>query len=403
MDGSRDALAELISLESGKALPEARGEVAYGAEFIRWYAEEAAHIRGSYADSPAGGDRFVVERRPVGPCLHITPWNFPLAMVTRKVAPALAAGCTVVVKPPKETPLTSLVLAGWADQAGIPPGVLNVVTTSSSGPLVETLTGDPRLRKLSFTGSTEVGRHLLRACSEHIIRTSMELGGNAPLIVFADADIDLAVREAVIAKMRNAGESCIAANRIFVEDAVADEFTGAFVTAIAAMEVGHPLAGSDVGPLINSTEAERVEALIGEAVGEGSTLAIGGGTHGPGHFIEPAVLLDVPDGAAILDNEIFGPVAPILRFRDEAEVLARANATPFGLAAYLFTKDLNRAWRVSDSLDAGMVGINKGVVSNVAAPFGGTKSSGLGREGGPEGLDEYLEDRYVLFGGSRPA
>ncbi len=321
-------------------------------------------------------------------------------MVTRKVAPALAAGCTVVVKPPKETPLTSLVLAAWAEEAGCPPGVLNVVPTSRSGPFVEALTGDARLRKLSFTGSTEVGRHLLRACSEHIIRTSMELGGNAPLIVFADADLDLAVSEAVIAKMRNAGESCIAANRIYVEEPLADEFAEAFVAAIEAMEVGHALAGADVGPLINAESVERVEALVGEAVRDGSTLATGGGTHGPGHFLEPAVLLDVPDGAAILDNEIFGPVAPIQRFRDEADVLAKANATPFGLAAYLFTTDLDRAWRASDGLDAGMIGVNKGVVSNVAAPFGGTKASGLGREGGPEGLDEYLEDRYVLFGNS---
>ncbi len=400
VSANAESLARLISLESGKVLPEARGEVRYGAEFLRWYSEEAAHIRGSYAASPDGADRFVVQRRPVGPCLLITPWNFPLAMVTRKLAPALAAGCTAIVKPPKETPLTSLAVAGWASEAGLPDGVLNVVTTSRSAPLSAALTSDPRLRKLSFTGSTEVGRHLLRAASDQLIRTSMELGGNAALIVFADADLDLAIREAVVAKMRNAGQSCIAANRIYVEDAVAEEFIARFVAEMEGLSVGHPLEGADVGPLIDNDAVERVDGIVQEAVTRGASLALGGEAQdGPGNFYSPTVLVDVPDDARVLNEEIFGPVAPIQRFSSEGEVVRLANATPFGLASYLFTSDLERAWRVTDQLETGMVGVNKGVVSNVAAPFGGLKSSGLGREGGPEGLDQYLEDRYILFGG----
>ncbi|MFN8160782.1 MAG: NAD-dependent succinate-semialdehyde dehydrogenase [Solirubrobacterales bacterium] len=398
-----EPLARLIALESGKAMAEARAEVGYGTEFLRWYSEEAAHLRGSYADSPAGADRFVVQRRPVGPCLLITPWNFPLAMVTRKLAPALAAGCSVVVKPPKETPLTALAVAGWAEHAGVPAGVLNVVPTARSAPLGEALLGDPRLRKLSFTGSTEVGRHLLRAASENLVRTSMELGGNAPLIIFADADLDLAVREAVVAKIRNGGESCVAANRIYVEGKVAEEFVERFASALQSLTVGHPLEGADVGPLINDEALERIDGLVADAVVQGSALVTGGKAlpgAGPGSYYAPTVLVDVPPECRIMHEEIFGPVAPIQRFTSEEEVVRLANETPFGLASYLFTSDLGRSWRVADRLEAGMVGVNKGVVSNVAAPFGGVGASGLGREGGPEGLDEYLEERYILFGGT---
>jgi succinate-semialdehyde dehydrogenase/glutarate-semialdehyde dehydrogenase len=399
----REELALLITLEMGKPLEESRAEVTYGAEFLRWFSEEAARIGGRYADHAEGTGRVLTRRHPIGPCILITPWNFPLAMATRKIAPAIAAGCTMVVKPAKQTPLTTLLFARILQDCGLPPGVLNVLTTSSSGPLVETLIADGRARKLSFTGSTEVGRVLMGLCAERVMRTSMELGGNAPLIVFDDADLDRAVGGAMLAKLRNGGESCTAANRIYVQQGIAEEFVAAFAERMRAVRVGRGTGQVELGPMIDRAGREKIQELVDDASTKGARLLAGGhALEGPGYFYAPTVLDEVPAHARILSEEIFGPVAPIVRFGAEDEAIAAANATEYGLVAYLFTQDLDRALRVSDRLDTGMVGINQGVVSNAAAPFGGIKQSGIGREGGPEGLEEYLTTKYVAIA-SAPA
>jgi succinate-semialdehyde dehydrogenase / glutarate-semialdehyde dehydrogenase len=391
-------LALLITLEMGKPLAESRAELVYGAEFLRWFSEEAVRIGGRYADHAEGTGRVLTRRHPVGPCLLITPWNFPLAMATRKIGPALAAGCTMVVKPAKQTPLTTLLFARILEEVGLPPGVLNVLTTRSSGPLVEALIADGRARKLSFTGSIEVGRVLLGLCAERVMRTSMELGGNAPLIVFDDADLELAVEGALLAKLRNGGESCTAANRIYVQQGIAAEFVTAFAAGMQAVRVGRGTEQVQLGPMIDEPAREKIQQLIDDACARGAKLLCGGhALAGDGYFYAPTVLDEVPRDARILNEEIFGPVAPIVRFGDERDAIAAANATEYGLVAYAFTENLDRALRVSDELDTGMVGINQGVVSNAAAPFGGIKQSGLGREGGPEGLEEYLSTKYIAI------
>jgi succinate-semialdehyde dehydrogenase/glutarate-semialdehyde dehydrogenase len=394
----REEFALLITMEMGKPLAEARAEVDYGAEFLRWFSEEAGRIGGRYADHAAGTGRLLTRRHPVGPCILITPWNFPLAMATRKIAPALAAGCTMVVKPAKQTPLTTLLFARLLLDAGLPPGVLNVVTTRSSGPLVDALIADGRARKLSFTGSTEVGRVLLERCAQRVMRTSMELGGNAPLLVFDDADLERAVEGALLAKLRNGGESCTAANRIYVQDGIADEFVAAFAKRMGEVEVGRGTEAVGLGPMIDRPAVEKIQELVDDATAKGAEALTGGSPlPGTGHFYPATVLDRVPRSARALSEEIFGPVAPIVRFASEDEAIAAANATEFGLVAYAFTRDLDRALRISDRLDTGMVGINQGVVSNAAAPFGGVKQSGIGREGGFEGLDEYLTTKYVAI------
>ncbi|WP_426518001.1 NAD-dependent succinate-semialdehyde dehydrogenase [Diaminobutyricibacter sp. McL0618] len=392
-----DEFALTMTLEMGKPLAESRGEVAYGAEFLRWFSEEAPRIAGRYSTAPDGANRLLVVKRPVGPCLFITPWNFPLAMATRKIAPAIAAGCTMVLKPAALTPLTALLLTQVFEEAGLPAGVLNVIPTTRAGAVTGPLIRDPRLRKLSFTGSTEVGRRLIADSAEQVLRVSMELGGNAPFIVFDDADIPAAVTGGILAKMRNGGEACVAANRFLVHESVAEEFTTAFVERMAAFT---PARGTDpestVGPLVDEATRNKVSSLVAEAIEDGATVAVGGQpVPGPGYFYQPTVLTGVPASARILNEEIFGPVAPITTFRTEAEAIELANATPFGLVCFAYTADLNRALRLAEELDTGMLGINAGVVSNPAAPFGGVKQSGLGREGGFEGIDEYLETRYV--------
>ena len=390
-------LALLMTLEMGKPLKESRAEIVYGAEFLRWFSEEAVRIEGSYAVSPNGQGRVLTMRQPVGPCLLITPWNFPLAMGTRKIAPAIAAGCTMVVKPAQQTPLSMLALAQILDEAGLPGGVLNLVTASSSGSTMEPLIRDRRLRKLSFTGSTEVGRKLMQQSSDGLLRLSMELGGNAPFLVFEDADLDAAVTGAVIAKMRNIGEACTAANRFHVAAPVANEFAARLARRLGAMKVGRGTEdGVEVGPLIDSTQRDKVAELVDDATGRGArTLTGGAAVDGPGYFYEATVLADVPDDARLLGEEIFGPVAPIRSFESEDDAIAAANATEYGLVAYVFTRDLKRALRVVERLETGMVGLNQGMVSNAAAPFGGVKASGFGREGGHEGINEYLEVKYV--------
>jgi succinate-semialdehyde dehydrogenase/glutarate-semialdehyde dehydrogenase len=394
----REEFALLITMEMGKPLAEARAEVDYGAEFLRWFSEEPARMGGRYADHAQGTGRLLTRRHPVGPCLLITPWNFPLAMATRKIAPAVAAGCTMVVKPAKQTPLTTLLFARLLVDAGLPDGVLNVVTSRRAGPLVEALISDGRARKLSFTGSTEVGRVLLAQCAERVMRTSMELGGNAPLLVFDDADIDKALDGAVLAKLRNGGESCTAANRIYVQEGIADEFVAAYTERLAAVRCGRGTGDVELGPMIDEPAVEKIQELVDDAVQRGAEVLCGGERlNGPGHFYPATVLDKVPASARALREEIFGPVAPIVRFSSEDEGIAAANDTEYGLVAYAFTRDLDRALRVSDRLDTGMVGINQGVVSNAAAPFGGVKQSGVGREGGFEGLDEYLATKYVAI------
>jgi len=392
-----DAFTELISLEMGKTLAEARGEVAYGAEFFRWFSEEAVRIAGSYLPAPAGGSRLLTMKQPVGPCLLITPWNFPLAMATRKIGPAIAAGCTMVVKPAELTPLTTLKLVTVLTEAGLPAGVLNVVPSTHAADISSALMADDRLRKVSFTGSTEVGRILVRQSSEVLQRVSMELGGNAPFLVFEDADLDAAVDGAMIAKLRNMGEACTAANRFLVHEAVAEEFASRLSDRMSGLTVGRgQAAGTDVGPLINEDAVESVHELVTDAVHDGAKLLCGGTpVDGPGWFYPPTVLLGVPAEARINEVEIFGPVAPITTFASDEEAIERANATEFGLASYLFTRDLDRALRVAERIEAGMVGVNTGLLSNPAAPFGGVKSSGFGREGGFEGIEEYLETKYV--------
>ena len=392
-----EEFALLMTLEMGKPLAEARGEVAYGAEFFRWFSEEAVRIHGRYSVAPNGASRLLTMKQPVGPTLMITPWNFPLAMGTRKIGPAIAAGCTMVVKPASQTPLTMLLLASVMEECGVPAGVLNVVTTAHTGAVMEPIIRDPRLRKLTFTGSTGVGQKLVEQSAQSLLRLSMELGGNAPFIVFEDADVDAAVNGAMLAKMRNIGEACTAANRFLVHESVAAEFSEKFAARMGALSVGDGTKdGIDVGPLVDQKAREGVDALVQEAVAGGARVVVGGGhAEGPGWFYQPTVLTDVPADARIAVEEIFGPVAPISTFQTEQEALTRANDTAYGLIAYAFTRDLSRALRVSEALEFGMVGINQGVVSNPAAPFGGVKASGFGREGGFEGIDEYLEVKYV--------
>jgi succinate-semialdehyde dehydrogenase/glutarate-semialdehyde dehydrogenase len=397
MIADAESLARLMVMENGKALRDARAEVSYAAEFFRWFAEEAVRIDGMVKGAPSGANRILVQHQPVGVSVLVTPWNFPAAMATRKIGPALAAGCTVVLKPAKETPLSALAVAAILAEAGVPDGVVNVLPTTSPGPVVGAMLADPRVRKLSFTGSTEVGRMLLRTAADTIANCSMELGGNAPFLVFGDADVDAAIEGAMIAKMRNGGEACTAANRFYVHDAVADEFTQKFAARLSALHVGPGLdEGTDLGPLVNADTKSKVATLVEEATKEGSRVVTGG--HAPdrrGYFYSPTVLDDVPPTAGILNEEIFGPVAPIVRFTDTDQAIAMANSTEYGLVSYLYTADLRRAFQVADALEAGMVGINRGVVSDPAAPFGGVKQSGLGREGGHEGLLEFTETKYI--------
>jgi succinate-semialdehyde dehydrogenase/glutarate-semialdehyde dehydrogenase len=394
-----DELALLMTLEMGKPLAESRAEVAYAAEFLRWFSEEAVRIDGRYAVAPTGQGRLLTMRQPVGPCLLITPWNFPMAMGTRKIGPAVAAGCTMVVKPAQLTPLSMLALGRILQEAGLPAGVLNIVTSSSARSVVDPLLADPRLRKLSFTGSTEVGKGLLAKAADQVLQVSMELGGNAPFVVFEDADLDAAVEGAVIAKMRNIGEACTAANRFHVAEAVAEEFSGRLAERLSAMRVGRGVDdGVQVGPLIDGAARDKVAELVDDAVTKGAEVLTGGKPlDGAGHFFPPTVLAGVTGDARVLKEEVFGPVAPVTTFADEAEAIAAANDTEYGLVAYLFTRDLKRALRVTEALESGMVGCNQGMVSNPAAPFGGVKQSGLGREGGPEGIDEYLSIKYVAI------
>ena len=392
-----DELALLMTLEMGKPLDHSRSEVLYAAEFFRWFSEEAVRIRGDYLVAPDGNGRILTMRQPVGPCLFVTPWNFPMAMGTRKIGPALAAGCTMVVKPASLTPLSMLALARLLEDCGVPAGVVNVVTTSHSGATLDPLYADPRLRKLSFTGSTEVGRQLMARSSEQVLRVSMELGGNAPFLVFADANLDAAVEGAVLAKMRNVGEACTAANRFLVERGVAEDFAARLAERIGAMKVGRGTEpGVEVGPLVDRATRDKVDELVRDATSQGARALVGGGhPDGPGWFFDPTVLADVPPTARMLSEEIFGPVAPVVTFGSDDEAVAMANATEFGLVAYVYTRDLERALRVVERLETGMVGLNRGMVSNPAAPFGGVKQSGIGREGGREGIEEYLETKYV--------
>jgi len=393
----RDELADLIVLESGKSWADAQGEITYAAEFFRWFAEEAVRAVGHVQTAPNGDKRILTVYQPIGVSVLITPWNFPAAMATRKMGPALAAGCTVVLKPASDTPLTALALAALMERAGVPAGVVNVLPSRRSGDVAEAMLLDPRTRKLSFTGSTEVGRGLLELAARNVVSCSMELGGNAPFVVFADADLDAAVEGAMVAKMRNGGESCIAANRFIVEQTVAGEFSRRLAEAMGALRVG---PGQDretqVGPMINERAAQDIDAMVQASIAAGAQVLVGGERpSGPGAFYPPTVLGGLRADDPILDIEIFGPVAPVVSFADEAEAVALANATPFGLAAYVYTSDLARALRVSERIDAGMVGVNRGFISDPAAPFGGVKQSGLGREGGHEGLLEFLEAKYI--------
>jgi succinate-semialdehyde dehydrogenase/glutarate-semialdehyde dehydrogenase len=392
-----DSLAALMTLENGKALRDAKAEAVYSAEFFRWYAEEAVRMEGSLAIAPSGANRILVQLQPVGVSVLVTPWNFPAAMATRKIGPALAAGCTVIMKPASETPLTALAVAAILQEAGVPGGVVNVVQTSSAGPTVAAMLADPRVRKLSFTGSTEVGRILLGTAAKTITNCSMELGGNAPFIVFEDADLDAAVEGALIAKLRNGGEACTAANRFYVHEAVADQFNATFAKRMKAMVVGPGLDEStEIGPLVNEATRSKVAGLVDGATSGGANVVTGGGAPDRrGYFYTPTLLDGVSSDAAILDTEIFGPVAPVVRFTDEADAIRWANASEFGLVTYVYTQDLRRGLRVSEALEAGMIGLNRGLVSDPAAPFGGVKQSGLGREGAHEGLLEYTETKYI--------
>ncbi|KQM60643.1 NAD-dependent succinate-semialdehyde dehydrogenase [Agreia sp. Leaf210] len=391
--------ALLMTLEMGKPLAEAAGEVAYGGEFLRWFSEEAVRISGRYGQNPEGTGTMVVSQRPVGPCFLITPWNFPLAMATRKIAPALAAGCTVVVKPAELTPLTTLFFAKLLEDAGLPAGVLNVITTSASGAVSEPIISDPRLRKLSFTGSTGVGQKLIAQSAANVLRTSMELGGNAPFVVFDDADLDKAVDGAMLAKFRNIGQACTAANRFIVHEAVADEFARRIAERVKGLSIGRGTEqGVDIGPLINDKAVDKADGLVQDAVSRGARVVTGGKrVDGPGSFYEPTVVSGVVAGSEILREEIFGPVVSIVTFANEDEGVRLANDTQYGLVSYVFTADLARGQRMIERLETGMMGLNVGVVSNAAAPFGGVKQSGLGREGGLEGIHEYLSTKYTLI------
>jgi succinate-semialdehyde dehydrogenase / glutarate-semialdehyde dehydrogenase len=394
-----DELALLMTLEMGKPVAESRAEVAYAAEFFRWFAEEAVRIDGRYAVAPNGAGRLLTMKQPVGPCVLITPWNFPMAMGTRKIGPAVAAGCTMVIKPAGLTPLSMLALAQILQEAGLPAGVLNLVTTSSSGAVMEPLIKDGRVRKLSFTGSTEVGRKLLAQAADNVLRVSMELGGNAPFLIFDDANLDAAVEGALLAKMRNIGEACTAANRFHVAEPVAAAFADRLAERMAALKLGRGTEdGVQVGPLIDKNAVDKVSELVGDAIDKGARAVVGARPGaGRGYFYQPTVLADVPADARVLKEEIFGPVAPVAAFDSEEAAVAAANDTEFGLVAYVYTADLKRAFRVVEALETGMVGLNQGIVSNPAAPFGGVKQSGFGREGGAEGIDEYLEIKYVAM------
>ena len=399
MTGRADELALLMTLEMGKPLAESKAEIAYAAEFLRWFSEEAVRIEGRYATAPNGVGRLITMRQPVGPCYAITPWNFPAAMGTRKIGPAVAAGCTMVIKPAQQTPLSMLALGKLFEEAGLPAGVLNVITSSSSSEVSKPIISDPRLRKLTFTGSTEVGRKLVEQSAEGLLRTSMELGGNAPFIVFPDADVDAAVEGAVLAKMRNIGEACTAANRFHVAGKVADEFTEKLAAKLGEMKIGRGTEEDvNVGPLIDDAQRGKVAELVEDATGKGAQVLVGGRARdGAGYFYEPTVLGGVSEDARLLKEEIFGPVAPVIGFDDEDAAIAAANDTEYGLVAYVYTRDIKRAFRVVEKLQTGMVGLNQGMVSNPAAPFGGVKASGFGREGGPEGIEEYLNIKYVAM------
>jgi succinate-semialdehyde dehydrogenase/glutarate-semialdehyde dehydrogenase len=402
----QDELALLMTLEMGKPVAESKAEIVYAANFLRWYSEEAVRINGRFTINETGKGRVLTMKQPVGPCVFITPWNFPLAMGTRKIGPALAAGCTCVVKPAKQTPLSMLALAQILEEAGLPGGVLNVITASKSGEIMEPLIKDPRTRKLSFTGSTPVGKTLIRQGAEQVLKMSMELGGNAPFLVFADADLDQAVEGAVLAKMRNGGEACTSANRFLVHEAVADAFAQRLAERIGSLKVGRGTDdGIQVGPLIDESQRSKVEELVNDAVSKGAKVLTGGRRTGDaGYFFAPTVLAEVPEDAELLREEIFGPVAPITTFSTDDEAVAAANATEYGLVSYVYTTDVNRAFRVIEALETGMIGFNQGMVSNAGAPFGGVKQSGFGREGGPEGLEEYLEIKYVAMNvGTEPA
>ncbi|MFJ4682638.1 NAD-dependent succinate-semialdehyde dehydrogenase [Streptomyces sp. NPDC091377] len=392
--------ATLISAENGKALPDARAEVAYAAEFLRWYAEEAVRLEGTVSRAPAGGYRILVDRVPIGVAVLVTPWNYPAAMATRKIGPALAAGCAVVLKPASDTPLTALAIGALMAEAGVPDGVVNVLPADRSGAVVSTLLAQQAVRKLSFTGSTEVGRILLRTAADRVLNTSMELGGNAPFLVLADADLDAAVEGAMLAKMRNGGEACTAANRFYVHESLADAFGARLAAAMAALRMGPGLApDTEVGPLVNAEAVAKVDELVTDAVERGARVLTGG--YAPerlGHYYTPTVLDRVAPGSALLAEEIFGPVAPLVRFDDEDEAVALANATEYGLVSYLYTRDLRRGLALADRLESGMVGLNRGLVSDPAAPFGGVKESGIGREGGHEGVLEYTEAKYIATG-----
>lgn len=396
-----DALAEILTLEMGKPLAEARGEITYGAAFLSWFAEEGKRAYGDVIPSPWPDARIVTLRQPVGVVAAITPWNFPNAMILRKVAPALAAGCPIIVKPAEDTPLSALALAGLAKQAGVPDGAFNVLPTSNSAQVGEVLLGSKTVRKLSFTGSTATGKMLLAKASDTIKRVSMELGGNAPFIVFDDADIDSAVEGLLVSKYRNAGQTCVCANRVLVQSGIYDRFLEKLVEKTAALVVGPGAdAGTDIGPLINQSALEKVEQLVADAVTEGATVVTGGDRHGAGDlFYSPTVLRDVTPGMSVASEEIFGPVAPIIRFEDESDAIRIANDTQYGLAAYYYTSDLGRAWRVGERLEFGMVALNQGILSTEVAPFGGVKQSGYGREGSDLGLQEYLDVKYMLMGG----
>jgi succinate-semialdehyde dehydrogenase/glutarate-semialdehyde dehydrogenase len=394
-----EEFAMLISLEMGKPIAEARGEVTYGNEFLRWFSEEAVRITGRFGSNPEGTGNMLVAQRPVGPAFAITPWNFPLAMATRKIGPAIAAGCTMVVKPAELTPLTTLLLVATLEEAGLPAGVVNVITTSTSAATSGPIIADPRLRKITFTGSTQVGRKLLEQSAQQILRTSMELGGNAPFLVFEDADLDAAVDGAMLAKLRNIGQACTAANRFIVQESVAEEFGNRLAERMSKLVLGRGVdPATTIGPVINEKARENMQRLVDTTVAEGGSVVTGGASgDGAGYFFQPTVLTNVKPGSTILQEEIFGPIAPIVRFKTEAEAVSLANDTVYGLVSYAFTQDLKRGMRLVESLDTGMTGLNTGLVSNAAAPFGGVKQSGMGREGGLEGINEYLETKYVMI------
>ncbi|MEW1822875.1 NAD-dependent succinate-semialdehyde dehydrogenase [Arthrobacter sp. NPDC080031] len=394
-----EQIAHLISLENGKALSDARGEVAYAAEFFRWYAEEAVRIIGDVSVSPSGSNRILVQHQPIGVCVLITPWNFPAAMATRKLAPALAAGCTTVLKPATLTPLTTLAIAQLMIDAGVPAGVVNIITTSKTSDVMTPILADPRVRKLSFTGSTSVGRHLLRQAADNVLKCSMELGGNAPFLVFDDADLELALDGAMVAKMRNGGQACTAANRIYVQRGIHDEFARRLAERMGAMRVGPGTdAETEVGPLVDEASVRKVDSLVRDAVSQGARLLAGGkAIDGAGYYYPPTVVTNVPLQARMVSEEIFGPVASVIPFDTEDEVIAAANDSEYGLAAYVFTEDLRRGLRVSERIESGMVALNRGLVSDPAAPFGGVKQSGLGREGAHQGLLDFTETKYIAL------